>query len=713
MATLTVGDITPRAQYTASSGQTVFAYAFPIFADGDLKVYIGPTLQTLTTHYTVSGAATSNGGNVTLVSGAGAGDIITIYRDLPVSRTSDYQTSGDLLAETLNDDFDKVVMMSQQVANKLDRTIQINDYDEDAALTLPNKIDRGSKYLAFNAGGDLVASSGTTSSFIVSSFIENSLLAVADVAAAQSALEVYSTSNLYTKNEVDANTQPLLVSGTTVKTISGQSILGAGNIQTELLHATKLASARVGKNMAAVMSDNTMQIWGDNLTYQLGIGNYSVADANEPITVSFPDNTSGKVSEIFISTGLTFALMDDGTVYGCGDNNGAYGSVGVGSTAAYIYVPTLVAFPISGVVITKIEISSGNQSASPSVYALDTFGRIWAWGYNLYGQLGDSTVAARTSPVRVKSPEGADTLGFIDISCTANGKYTVFYAISAASSNAAEDRRVMACGHNAASGVLCRGNLTNTAANLPNWVQDNAAGNAQLTTVTKCITSNPATTFCNVYFLTSAGKVYAAGENQFGQLGDGGTVDLKYAKEIAGLTFAGTVTDIATNPGGGQYTSCIALLSDGTVRTWGNNANGVLGNDTTTATGTPFQPVDNTSNTLTDIDRVWASGGGAYNTLYAKKDTGQILACGYNAHGECGRGNQDATKTFHTMFGTRFGGVDDFSDLAVVSYDVSGSTVFLLRDDGSVSVCGSDANEITGVNTRIEHLTFRKVHLLR
>ncbi|MEO2184614.1 MAG: hypothetical protein ABGY43_20170, partial [bacterium] len=176
MATLTVGDITPRAQYTASSGQTVFAYAFPIFADGDLKVYIGPTLQTLTTHYTVSGAATSNGGNVTLVSGAGAGDIITIYRDLPVSRTSDYQTSGDLLAETLNDDFDKVVMMSQQVANKLDRTIQINDYDEDAALTLPNKIDRGSKYLAFNAGGDLVASSGTTSSFIVSSFIENSLL---------------------------------------------------------------------------------------------------------------------------------------------------------------------------------------------------------------------------------------------------------------------------------------------------------------------------------------------------------------------------------------------------------------------------------------------------------------------------------------------------------------------------------------------------------
>ena len=72
MATLTVGDITPRVQYTASAGQTTFAYAFPIFANTDLKVYIGSTLKTLTTHYTVTGAGTSSGGNVVLGSGASA-----------------------------------------------------------------------------------------------------------------------------------------------------------------------------------------------------------------------------------------------------------------------------------------------------------------------------------------------------------------------------------------------------------------------------------------------------------------------------------------------------------------------------------------------------------------------------------------------------------------------------------------------------------------
>ena len=129
MATLTVGYITPRVQYTATASQTVFAYGFPIFVDSDLKVYIGSTVKTLTTDYTVSGAGTTAGGNVTLGTGATAGDIVTIYRDLPVSRTTDYQTGGDLLAETLNDDLDKVVMMAQQNERDLNnRTLRFGQF---------------------------------------------------------------------------------------------------------------------------------------------------------------------------------------------------------------------------------------------------------------------------------------------------------------------------------------------------------------------------------------------------------------------------------------------------------------------------------------------------------------------------------------------------------------------------------------------------------
>jgi hypothetical protein len=157
MATISVGDLTPRNQYTATSGQTVFAYSFPIFVNTDLKVYNGSTLLTLTTHYTVSGAATDNGGNVTLGSGATVGDIITIYRDMPVARTSDYQTNGDLRAETLNDDLDKLAMMIQQIEYDLNsRTLRFGQFTTGIPLSefTESATDRAGKVLSFDSSGD-------------------------------------------------------------------------------------------------------------------------------------------------------------------------------------------------------------------------------------------------------------------------------------------------------------------------------------------------------------------------------------------------------------------------------------------------------------------------------------------------------------------------------------------------------------------------------
>jgi len=161
MANLKVGDLSPRAQYTASSGQTAFSYAFPIFTDADLKVYVGATLKTLITDYTVSGAGDDNGGTVTLVTGAATGDIITIQRDMPIARTSDYQTNGDLLADTLNDDLDKLVMMSQQNEAAIERKIGLKSDDLDATMELPLKDTRANKMLGFDENGNIVASSST------------------------------------------------------------------------------------------------------------------------------------------------------------------------------------------------------------------------------------------------------------------------------------------------------------------------------------------------------------------------------------------------------------------------------------------------------------------------------------------------------------------------------------------------------------------------
>ena len=161
MATLLVNDVTPRVQYTASAAQTVFAYGFSIFVDTDLKVYKDSALMTLssasnTTSYQVSGAATTAGGNVTFGAGLTAGEIVTIYRDLPVSRTSDYQTGGDLLAETLNDDLDKIVQMVQQVERDIDqRTLRFGQFTTGIPLAefTESATDRANKVLAFAADG--------------------------------------------------------------------------------------------------------------------------------------------------------------------------------------------------------------------------------------------------------------------------------------------------------------------------------------------------------------------------------------------------------------------------------------------------------------------------------------------------------------------------------------------------------------------------------
>jgi len=157
MATISVGDLTPRNQYTATSGQTAFTYSFPIFEDGDLKVYIGETLQTLTTDYTVSGAGTDNGGTVTLTTGATLNDIVTIYRDLPVERTTDFQANGDLLAETLNDELDALTMMVQQIEYDLNsRCLRFGQFTTGIPLSefTENAADRANKVLAFDSSGD-------------------------------------------------------------------------------------------------------------------------------------------------------------------------------------------------------------------------------------------------------------------------------------------------------------------------------------------------------------------------------------------------------------------------------------------------------------------------------------------------------------------------------------------------------------------------------
>jgi len=163
MASITISDTSPRVQYTASGSQTAFTVPFEFFNATDIKVIktVGTTDTTLTyaaspssaTQYSVSGAGETGGGSITLGGGATAGHKYTIFRDLPIARSSDFPASGQFSVETLNTELDKIVAMMQQNERDFNYTIKAKSSTSTAyGLTFPEL--SANKILSVNSAGD-------------------------------------------------------------------------------------------------------------------------------------------------------------------------------------------------------------------------------------------------------------------------------------------------------------------------------------------------------------------------------------------------------------------------------------------------------------------------------------------------------------------------------------------------------------------------------
>ncbi|EAM6080675.1 hypothetical protein CDJ04_07145 [Salmonella enterica] len=102
---------TPFNLYIANGSTTVFPYRFLLNQASDLQVTING--NPVTTGFQVSGAGNPSGGNVTFSVSPVAGTKIAITRNLPLRRDTEYQDNGDLLASTINADFDRIWMALQ------------------------------------------------------------------------------------------------------------------------------------------------------------------------------------------------------------------------------------------------------------------------------------------------------------------------------------------------------------------------------------------------------------------------------------------------------------------------------------------------------------------------------------------------------------------------------------------------------------------------
>lgn len=160
---INISDNDPRVSYTATSGQTVFAIPFDFFEEADISLYINGTEKTVVTDYTVDTDADGNFlGTATLITAATAGDKVVIVRDVALQRTTDFTAGAAISRAALNEQLDVITAQIADLDDKASRTIQLNDHEVAASVTLPAKDDRKGKYLAFNAtSGDVEAGAST------------------------------------------------------------------------------------------------------------------------------------------------------------------------------------------------------------------------------------------------------------------------------------------------------------------------------------------------------------------------------------------------------------------------------------------------------------------------------------------------------------------------------------------------------------------------
>ncbi|MGH3391638.1 MAG: RCC1 domain-containing protein [Actinomadura sp.] len=270
-----------------------------------------------------------------------------------------------------------------------------------------------------------------------------------------------------------------------------------------------------------------------------------------------------------------------------GQNN--FGELG-DPMATERYVPGEVSMPTG---VTFATITTGAYHTA----ALTTAGDVYAWGFNIFGQLGDGTTTDAATPVQSTLPMGT----------------TVTQLVAGVAHNLAltSTGEVYAWGYNA-YGQLGDGTTTDrdtpVPVDLPVGVTISSVGAGWNHSVA----------------VTSTGELLAWGDNENGQLGDGTTTNSDTPVQVL-LPTGVTVTTAA-----GGLNHSLAVTFTGEVLAWGDNGNGQLGDGTLTARDTPVATWP-AGVTVTDVR-------GGQNLSFALTSTGGALVWGLNSAGQLGDG---------------------------------------------------------------------------
>src|SRR3989338_5366439 len=311
-------------------------------------------------------------------------------------------------------------------------------------------------------------------------------------------------------------------------------------------HIVKIQEIQLGYlHSCSLLNNGTVKCWGWNQYGQLGIGN--TINSLTPAQV-----ITSNVKQIQLGSLHSCALLNDGTVKCWGNNThgqlGSNGEMGVS--------PNLTQ-------VKEIQVASGSNHSC----ALLNDETVKCWGENNYGQLGDGTTINRFEPVLVKLSDKEFLNNVKEIQLG-----------TAHSCALLNDGTVKCWGYNRYGQLGIVGSAANSAAlvNSSTPVSVKADINNMILSNVKEIQLG-ADHSCA---LLNDGTVKCWGRNYSGQLGNGTTGNSLTPIPVTGLS---DVKEIQL----GTAHSCALLNDDTTVKCWGLNDQGQLGNGNNSDRSTP------------------------------------------------------------------------------------------------------------------------------
>lgn len=400
--------------------------------------------------------------------------------------------------------------------------------------------------------------------------------------------------------------------------------------------ALKIIQVAAGLSHTCVLTEaGGIKCWGDNFEGKLGNG--TIIDSFVPTDVV---GLQSGVVAISASYKHTCALLNTGGMKCWGRN--WHGELGDGTTN-YAVEP-----------VDVVGLSSGVKAISAGGFhtcaLLDT-GGVKCWGANWHGQLGNDTKDESHVPVDVVNL-GSPAV-FI-----ATGKYHTCAIIDA--------------GFTKCWGYNMYGQLG------INSYEDKAVPNKVLNLKGIAVAIHGGE--FHTCALTSLGSVMCWGDNSQGQVGDGSGMTWPYPTTVPGLESG--VTDIQV----GEFHNC-ARMQDGTLKCWGKNWAGQLGDGTQIMRPTP-------TDTLSLGGKVLSFSTGDSHTC-AILDTNQLNCWGSNSFGQIG----DGTSALHLQ------PVDVYGLTQGIKAIASGAMhTCALTDSGTVKCWGSNEFGQLGDGTNVSSL---------